>query len=280
MKAHLFLLPLALVLAKADIWNNITADLLGDRVQSGNYAISLCGSAQPDSLASTLLTTLPYIWQQLQNVLVDVELGTASKHGFRSIFKSNKNKSFVRSVFHAIAEGGNITRKTGKPSDTFLNPTIICLNPNSEIITNNMFYDYFCVNDAAATRWTAASTEPDTNFVVLCPPFWHLRLGLTDDACPSVVGTRRRRRLEPNDDALMESKYAVLLHELVHLYNPFEPSAEVDIDEKYLIQDLVDLDAAEALANAQSYTAYAAAVQAGCIQWPMTPTKREDDLKV
>lgn len=106
---------------------------------------------------------------------------------------------------------------------------------------------------------------------------WNLPTGLTADSCPDIVGRRSRRRFSPNNDALMRSQFAAVLHELVHLYNPFE---EEGFKETYLIQDLVDLNATDSLQNAQNYVAYAAAIQAGCDQFPLSPTAREDGLKL
>ena len=104
MKAQLLTLQLVLHFLAA-IKADVTSDFQSDIAQSGNYRFSLCGSGQPGSQASKLQSLLPYIWQNLQNVLADVELGTASKHGFRSIFNTNTNRPYVRSVFRAITEG-------------------------------------------------------------------------------------------------------------------------------------------------------------------------------
>ena len=105
---------------------------------------------------------------------------------------------------------------------------------------------------------------------------WNLPTGLTADSCPDVVGRRRGRRFSPNNDALMRSQFAGVLHELVHLYNTFEKEG---FKETYLIQDLVELSATDSLQNAQNYVAYASAIQAGCDEFPLSPTAREDDLK-
>lgn len=75
----------------------------------------------------------------------------------------------------------------------------------------------------------------------------------------------------------MTSQFGALIHELVHLYSPFE---EEDLDEVYRIQDLVDLNATASLKNAQNYAAYAASVQAGCKRFPIRPTAAENDLKL
>ena len=75
----------------------------------------------------------------------------------------------------------------------------------------------------------------------------------------------------------MRSQLATLVHELVHLYSPFEEDGFV---ERYRIQDIVDLNATDSLKNAQNYAAYAAAVEAGCDRFPMSPTTRDNDLRL
>lgn len=94
------LLALSLAVVKANDLSEVT-----DFAQSGNYAMYLCDSGQPNSQAAKLQTLLPYVWQVLQEVLVDVKLGTASEHGFRSFFKTNGAIHLVESIFQAIAEG-------------------------------------------------------------------------------------------------------------------------------------------------------------------------------
>lgn len=112
------------------------------------------------------------------------------------------------------------------------------------------------------------------NIVVLCPAFWKIPTGLTAEACPTVLGSRRRRYFPPNYDGLIKSQSAALIHELVHLYMPFDDS---EWDEEYDIQDLVLLNATSSVMNAQNYAAYAASVQAGCDDFPLPPTVSRDD---
>ena len=144
-----------------------------------------------------------------------------------------------------------------------------------------MFHEHYCLDQTgfAAPHFIAASYQPLSNVIILCPPFWNVPVGLTADACPTLVG-RRRPRLIPNDDTLMRSQFAALIHELVHLYSPYSDAEEEDVNEVYRIQDLVDLGAAASVANPQNFAAYAAAVQAGCKRWPARPkVVNEDGLK-
>ena len=93
------------ILILAGVKADFIPEFQNDRAQSGNYVMYLCGSGRPNSPASMLQIVLPYIWRNLQDVLVDVKLGTASKHGYRSFFKTNSNKQHVQAIFQDIAEG-------------------------------------------------------------------------------------------------------------------------------------------------------------------------------
>ena len=93
------------ILILAGVKANFIPEFENDRGQSGNYVMYLCGSGRPNSPASKLQDVLPYIWRNLQDVLVDVKLGTASKQGYRSFFKTDSNKQYVQAIFQAIAEG-------------------------------------------------------------------------------------------------------------------------------------------------------------------------------
>ena len=93
------------ILISAGVKANFIPEFQNDRGQSGNYVMYLCGSGRPNSPASMLQDVLPYMWRNLQDVLVDVKLGTASRQGYRSFFKIDSNKQYVQGIFQAIAEG-------------------------------------------------------------------------------------------------------------------------------------------------------------------------------
>ena len=55
---------------------------------------------------------------------------------------------------------------------------------------------------------------------------------------------------------LRDTKFAILVHELVHLYNPLDGAAKTA--EKYWAQDCVDLGVQESVGNAENWALYAA----------------------
>ena len=103
MKAYILRVFLGIFLLGVDA--DFPSEFRNDRGQSGNYVIHLCGSDQPDSQAAKLQVLIPYIRRTLGDVQIDIKMGTASRHGFRSFFKTNANQPYVRSVFEDIADG-------------------------------------------------------------------------------------------------------------------------------------------------------------------------------
>lgn len=53
---------------------------------------------------------------------------------------------------------------------------------------------------------------------------------------------------------LARTQYAILVHELAHVYNP----GTLVVEEKYGIPETVDLDAEQSFGNAQNFAFYAA----------------------
>ena len=106
-----FPFQILVILISAGVRANFIPEFENDRGQSGNYVMFLCGSGRPNSPASKLQEVLPYIWRNVQDVLVDVKLGTASRQGYRSFFKTDSNKQQVQGIFQAIAEGTLLSSK-------------------------------------------------------------------------------------------------------------------------------------------------------------------------
>ena len=122
MKAYILRLILGIFLFGVDA--DFPSEFRNDRAQSGNYVMHLCGSGLPDSQAAKLQVLLPYMRRTLGDVQIDIKAGTASRHGFRSFFKTDANQPYVRSVFEAIADG-----RLGTPHS--LTGTIASLEPLS-----------------------------------------------------------------------------------------------------------------------------------------------------
>ena len=174
-----------------------------------------------------------------------MKLGTASTYGFTAFFKTNNNRPAVQQVFQNMALGAPVP--LGGFDAEFYGgqstapPTFICLdqgNPDTLVMWN------FCQNHPAV----AAFQLGGSNWITLCPYYWTLGGIPAARQCPSVVNNE----LTPNNAILVWNQFGVLVHELAHMYG-----VQTD-EETFMIQDAVNLDATQSVANAQNYAMYAA----------------------
>ncbi|KAL9029320.1 MAG: hypothetical protein Q9196_002426 [Gyalolechia fulgens] len=215
-----------------------------DQTTSGNYIIRNC---ERSHRSQQIHRFLPRVWQALQPVLSDLELGTASRHGFSTFFKSNANRPIARQVYRAIADGKDLP--TGKP-------VIECASPDVGY-TEEQYRTFLLLCDPHPplfqSKQAAAVVEHGT--VVLCPTFWDSDDFPGIDDCVPIGGRRGRKRFLASGASLGNTKYSVLLHELMHLYNPLDGANRTD--EVYDIQRCAELDADQSVANAENWAFYA-----------------------
>lgn len=229
-----------------------------DQTNSGNYIVGNCACMNE---SQGIYNLLPQVWQTLQLVLTDLELGTASPHGFSTFFKSNTNLPIVRQVYRAIADGKDLP--TGRP-------IIECACP--DVVDHEALYRaflYVCGPRPPSFKHHLASTLVDHGTVVLCPSFWAFKDFPDVDDCVPVAGRRGRKRFLDDGRSLGDTRFSVLVHELVHLYNPLDRANWTE--EVYDIQRCGELDGEKSVANSQNWAFYADAVRAGCTKFPTLP---------
>lgn len=107
-----------------------------------------------------------------------------------------------------------------------------------------------------------AASIPHEGAVVLCPRFWNERDFPSVEDCTGVVGRRGNRRFVDSGRELSDTKFPILIHELIHLYNPLDGAAKKA--EVYIAQDCVDLDGKESVSNAKNWALYAACKRSDC----------------
>ncbi|KAL8829307.1 MAG: hypothetical protein Q9170_006228 [Blastenia crenularia] len=238
-----------------------------DSTPSGNYLIKNCLRANH---STEIHAFLPKVWQNLQLVLADLDHGTASRHGFRTFFKSNTNLPLAKKVFRAIADGQNL--ETGKPA-------IECLSPENLPEDLMGTYRMLCV-PARGMKAQQAAALPGFGVVAICPLFWKDAFAdfPENDDCIEVGGRRGRRRFLERGGALGDTRFSALVHELVHLYNPMDAASKVR--EVYDAQECVELDARRSVGNAENWAYYADSVVAGCTKFPLLPIKVNGDLRI
>ncbi|KAL6719816.1 hypothetical protein ACLMJK_001737 [Lecanora helva] len=238
---------------------------MGDIASSGNYLIHLCNANQANSHASYLQQILDQIYTNVQAVIADAHLGTASKRGFGAFFKTDENIDEVIRVFEHIAAGTDIMIESipgrGLPSHLPAKPTLVCINDIPE--TASVYHN--CVVDFPGTplvHWE------ESDLIALCPDFWkEEKVAVARTDCPKLRGSN----LSPNTDKLSRNQEAMIVHELVHIYQNVTQYP----DEVMNIQDAINLNATSSFSNANNYALYYAAVQAGCTRWPALSQSRE-----
>ena len=203
-----------------------------DTVSSGNYLIHLCNSDLPNSYASKLQGLLPQIYDGLQKVIADLQLGTASIHGYSVFFKEDSSKAEVLQVYERMAAGANVAVANG-----IRRPTIMCA---SDFRETDSLYQYCIEGDSALLNW------PNTELMPVCPIFWNAPRKANSSDCPLVSFDR----LVAQDHQLFENQEALLVGNLVHFYH------NVNSNYTTKIADVSELSASDSLLNPTIYALY------------------------
>ncbi|KAL9136617.1 MAG: hypothetical protein Q9175_002177 [Cornicularia normoerica] len=209
--------------------------------ESGSYLIVYCNANPPGSHAAYLQTLIPYMQSSLQAVLRDLDRGTASP-AYRAFFKTNNNLDAVRQVFTDIINGSKVLTVDALKVTRWSPPVLVCADADESSL------NYLLNECNTPIRPVMLVIEP-AKFVSICPIFWTIPRIARKAACPRVANGELLT--EPWN--LRTTQYAVLVHEMVHVYNRFNVKEEV-----YDMADVVGLDATRSLENAQNFASYAA----------------------
>lgn len=212
-----------------------------DTVSSGNYLITLCNSGQANSEASILQNLLPQVYDGLQNVIADLQLGTASTHGYSAFFKNDSSKEEVLLVYQNMAAGASVAFGQGRNIDpiNLRRPTFMCVNDVPE--TDLLYQLCKRATNTPFMYWM------ETELMPVCPFFWTIhRKKARQSECPLVVANT----LTPNDDRLLSNQEALLVGTLAHLYHDYGDGKVVRI------KDASELSASESLRNPPNYGLY------------------------
>ena len=212
-----------------------------DDANSGNYQIVFCNANTTGSHAAYLQTLIPYMQSSLQAVLRDLDRGTASP-AYRAFFKTNNNLDAVRQVFTDIINGPDVLSPGFQNIPRWSRPTLVCADAEEPFLQH--------LRDQCKTlSRPVMNTMQPAKIVSICPIFWTLPRIARKAACPWVANGELLT--EPWN--LVTTQYAVLVHEMVHVYNRFDVREEV-----YQMGDVIGLDATRSLGNAQNFASYAA----------------------
>lgn len=236
-----------------------TANPADDWTTSGSYQIAYCNANDPSvehPEAAYLQALLPTVWSYIQNLLQDITLGTSSPHGYGAFFKTNDNLEAVRQVFQDIADGPDIlTGAWNKTTETFTGPAhwtpplIVCVKPGD---LDTLAGQEAC-NSGGRYTTTVGGVPKNSGIVYLWPIFFYLPMVAQKAACPGV--NPNANKFVGSGLDLGRSQYAVLVHELVHVYHTMGIGEGM---ERYGIQETVELSAEKSLANPMNFAFYAA----------------------
>ena len=242
MKLHQFFAKPLISICLVALYAALALGLI-DSIKSGNYLIAYCDANTTGSHAAYLQHLVPYMQSHIEAVLSDLDRGTASP-AFRAFFKTNNNLEPVRQVFANILNGSEFLTVNSRGNGQFkAPPTLVCAD------TDEAFLDHL-IDECYGFVLPMAYIINPQKMVAICPHFFLLPHIARKTACPQIANGKVLT--EPT--SLIKTQYAILVHELVHIYNRFDDSEE----EVYGFDDVVGLDAIRSVENAQNYASYAA----------------------
>ena len=203
-----------------------------DTVSSGNYRIHLCDADLPSSHAPALQDLLSRVYFGLQKVIVDLQLGTTSTHGYSAFFKDESSKAEVAQVYERMGAGANVS-----VGNDMRRPTLVCANNNRRTL---LLFQHCIEGNSAILNWGNSEIVP------ICPIFWNIHSKPIYTACPLVSGNGPAL----TDQSLLKNQEALLVGNLVHFYH--------SVSSKYTtkLADVSGLNASESLLNPATYAHY------------------------
>ena len=248
---------------------NVPYDISGNVVSSYQYSKWKISNCTPEQ-TQIVITNLDWMGQSLPLVNQALQLSTNTAP-YKIFFKSNRELPLIQRVFNSMTSGEEVEVDSESHTLHSAPPEFFC-------VTSNDFTDRFL--DVCAKEDLDASMFKDEPFIMLCPRFWDslwpaIDGNMTVPTCPDLTGGS----LLPENDWMLESKMAIMIHELSHLYTPNQI-----VPELYTMRDCAALSAAKAARNANNYTFFAMSklsvlltvseinasvgVIMGCTQWP------------
>lgn len=207
---------------------------------SGNYRIVYCAQHAP-----RIAQLLHSIWATIQEALEGIDSAGPRGTPLYNTFFAGVDPATVAGVLSRVATGASIHALHGAG-----NPTIVCDNPH---VPNVVGSDAHA--ECAKVRGLLALWVEQSNTVFLCEQY--LRSGRLEPVAKYCVGDRPGGGYSTGI-LLAETQWAVLFHELVHLY----------LDGPYLKNEArgifaaVDLPPEQAVINPSSYVFFLASMSA------------------
>lgn len=176
-------------------------------------------------------------------ILSEAARGTQSGP-FTSFFKLTRMVPHVKGVFSDLLDGKPVVESKNGDNTTSGRPIFVCTDQEGTT-------DQWVQGCAKSGGWAGANLA--RGLIVLCPSFWENAYPAEGDTikapqCPNFALSSRL----PIGTAMLASKTATILHELVHFYQGPQMSPEV-----YDMRVCGYLLPADSLRNAQNYAFFA-----------------------
>ncbi|KAL8657955.1 MAG: hypothetical protein Q9226_001421, partial [Calogaya cf. arnoldii] len=254
---------------------------------------TLAFAQQDDAKAALLRSLLDNLYTNLQPVIQDLKSPVTSK-AYNTFFKDATNKDFITTLFENVTAGAPVYPPTNPPQPwQILSPTgspvIMVLSQLGQLIYTNdgIPHDGFtrCEGEDGLTAFVTFS-ENKIPILFLCPLFFDAEPpqiygdippasvdGQPASSCLDVHAVTQNFRKksprtvkDPAGFTMTQYRSWILLEELAHLY--YDAAIRVQSSDVYNINAARKLPAGQAVANGPSYSYYAAAVAAKCVDFP------------
>ena len=218
-----------------------------DIIESGTYTIINCDADLPPRFypdASKVIAFLPRFKSSLLLLLADIQLGTASHHGYEALFKTNDSRAALSATIAGII--------TPSPLINNQRPTLVCIHDTEQQTPFQSLIEY-C--DGQESLYAI----PGSSWIILCPTFFTLRSRGLDFPigidCPTVADNKIVDSIGVRLP-LIFNMYSQLLYGMLQLH--WKATTTVPTDIQNDLQEMVDLNATTSLSNIPNWVAYGA----------------------
>ena len=200
-----------------------------------------------DAASSGMAVWLTQVRDYAAQASRDAFFGIRSRHGFKALFKANRNIEAVRNVYEKIAAGAIPFSEADGGCVKGQRPAVFCINKPGGHLEHAV--PGALIETCGSGRIKAFVSTDAPNIVMVCPAMMSMP-DISDQRlqCPRQEGGK----LVPNNEALGYSPQAVLTEEFAHMYLGMDE----DHAEKYQVQDAVDLGEAESMNNGPSWALF------------------------
>ena len=218
--------------------------------KSGQYWMINCGSDN----SATLDVTLKGLYLALLPIIEDTKLSNPSP-AFKAFFKDASNAPFVSEVLTNVTTG--VARHPNNPPFTNGSPTFFCPTAAGQFQANLKGGQIDLYIHCLQTETSVAFYLNPLPYIVLCSKFWTSPYARSPPSNNCLSVNTYINKFRGNGETLYAFNMWILLEEIVHYYLTASSKTSLK-QEVYDVNKAFRLSADKAVANAVSYSYYAA----------------------